>query len=332
VTRPATDGSEEPEGGRFSPQLMFEAASMYYLDDATQAEVAQTLGTSRATVSRLLSEARRQGIVRIDVVAPTARDGQALARRTAETLGIRSVRLGPSRQVGAVGTSLSAALSLALAEVGMGAGDVLLVSSGRTVYEAAQGRLPSLPGVRVAPMVGGQDEPEPWYQTNEITRQVAAKVGGVPTFLYAPALPGPGLHERLVGDAATRRVLELWSTARCAVVGIGAPPRTRRSLPQFVPRDPGLLHLAVGDICNHFFDAAGRPTPFPGSERLLAISEEALRSLPTSIAVAAGETKVPSIRAGAKAGFFTELVTDPWTAEALLTSSGYSTGRRLIGP
>ena len=40
---------------------------MYYTDEATQAEVADHLQTSRATVSRLLEEARRQGIVRIEV-------------------------------------------------------------------------------------------------------------------------------------------------------------------------------------------------------------------------------------------------------------------------
>jgi DNA-binding transcriptional regulator LsrR (DeoR family) len=38
---------------------MYSAARLYYLEDATQADVAQRLGTSRATVSRLLSEARR---------------------------------------------------------------------------------------------------------------------------------------------------------------------------------------------------------------------------------------------------------------------------------
>ena len=54
---------------------------------------------------------------------------------------------------------------------------------GRTVYEVAQTELPRLPGVLVVPTVGGQDEPEARYQTNEITQQVAAKVGGSPVFL-----------------------------------------------------------------------------------------------------------------------------------------------------
>jgi DNA-binding transcriptional regulator LsrR (DeoR family) len=312
------DGQVEHGSGRFSPRAMFEAASMYYLGDATQAGVARALGTSRTTVSRLLSEARRRGIVRIEVIRPPA-DDDAVAHRLAERLGLRAVHLAPcSGHVGAPGTSLSPALSAALSDVGFAPDDVLLVSSGRTVYEAAQGNLPAMPRVRVVPMVGGREEPEAWCHTNEITRLVAAKVGGHPFFLYAPALPGPELRERLVEDSATRQVLELWSRARCAIVGVGAPPRVRSTLPRFVPRDPGLLGRSVGDVCNHFYSVDGERIPFPGCERLIAISEQALRGLPTSIGVAAGARKVHSIIGAARAHYLTELVTDRSTAAALL--------------
>jgi DNA-binding transcriptional regulator LsrR (DeoR family) len=314
---PHADGQAQHGPGRFTARAMFEAASMYYLGDATQAGVARALGTSRTTVSRLLSEARRRGIVRIEVVPPPA-DDDAVARLLAQQLGIHRVHLAPSRPVEAAGTSLSPALSAALVGVGLAPDDVLLVSCGRTVYEAAQGDLPSLPRVRVVPMMGGREEPEVWCHTNETTRLVAARVGGHPSFLYAPALPGPQLRERLMQDPSTRQVLELWSRARCAIVGVGAPPRARGSLPRFVPRDPELLGRAVGDVCNHFYDLDGESIPFSGSERLIAIGEQTLRALPTSIAVAAGAGKVHSIIGAARARYLTELVTDRSTAAALL--------------
>src|SRR5687768_14576908 len=69
------------DGPRFSPQLLYTAATLYYVQDATQAEIADRLGTSRATVSRLLSEARRQGIVRIEVIEPVEADTALLAER-----------------------------------------------------------------------------------------------------------------------------------------------------------------------------------------------------------------------------------------------------------
>jgi DNA-binding transcriptional regulator LsrR (DeoR family) len=309
------------EGPRFSPRLLFTAATLYYVQDATQAEIADRLGTSRATVSRLLSEARRQGIVRIDVIEPVDADTALLAEQTAAALGLDAVHLSAVPASGSVtpGAALTPALAGALGKVGLVHGDVLIVSSGRTVFEVAQGDLPELPGVLVTPTVGGQDDPNAWYQTNEITRMVAAKIGGAPTFLYAPALPGPDLHERLLDDPSIRRVTNLWEKARCALLGVGAPPATRESIPAFVPTRA--VASAVGDICSRFFDRDGNDVPFPGGDRLIATSLELLRRIPASIAVAVGEVKVPGIIAGARAGYFNQLVTDIPTARALIAAA-----------
>ncbi len=46
------------------------AASLYYLDGLTQAEVAARLGVSRPTAGRLIARAKSDGLVRIDVVVP----------------------------------------------------------------------------------------------------------------------------------------------------------------------------------------------------------------------------------------------------------------------
>lgn len=311
--------SDQPS--RFPAHLLHAAATLYYLEDATQAQIAERLGTSRPTVSRLLSEARRQGIVKIEVVAPPEPVGSALEERLAAALGLTAVAVGAAVPGVAVGAALAPALGRLLLDVGLTAGDVLLLSSGRTVYEAAQARLPSLPGVRLAPTIGGQDEPEPWYQTNEIIRAAAARVGGVPTFLYTPALPGVDLHRSLLRDESIGKVLDMWQQARCVVMGVGPPPLTRSSVPRFLPQDITGLRDAVGDVCSRFYDDAGRPVAFAGDDRLMAIRLEALRELPVGIAVATGEAKVRAIAAGARAGYFDRLVTDEATAAGLLALS-----------
>jgi DNA-binding transcriptional regulator LsrR (DeoR family) len=45
-----------------------------------------------------------------------------------------------------------------------------------------------------------------------------------------------------------------------------------------------------------------------------------LRHIPVTIAVAAGQEKIDSIVAGARGGYFNQLVTDPTTAAAILAS------------
>ncbi|GAB3472401.1 sugar-binding domain-containing protein [Kineococcus endophyticus] len=307
--------------GRFPLALAHTAATLYYLQDATQAEIAERLGTSRATVSRLLQEARDRGLVRIEVLPLPEEDPGDLAERLRDALGLTAVHLTAPTSSAHLAEAVSPVLSRVLAGVGLAEGDVLLVSSGRTVYDIAQRELPTLPRVVVAPMVGGQDEPEPWYQTNEIARRVAVGVGGTPRFLYAPAFPGRALRRSLVADAEFKRFANLWETGRCAVMGVGAPPLQRSSIPGFVPTEQAPLRDSVGDVASRFYDADGREIDYDGSDRLIAIPLEVLRRVPDRIAVAYGTLKVPSVLAGARGGFFNHLVTDPATATALLAAA-----------
>ncbi|WP_422747167.1 sugar-binding transcriptional regulator [Mycobacterium sp. WMMD1722] len=325
VDGPVSDGSDVA-AGHFSASLLYAAAKLYYTEEATQAEVAGQLGTSRATVSRLLAEAKRRGIVRIEVVPPTDVGTGDLADRLARALSLTTVFLshpmpnpGPGRGiVDVMGAALAPAVGRALSAAGLLPGDVLLVSSGRTVYEVAQHELVPLPGVLVVPTVGGNDQPEEWYQTNEITRRVANRVNGRPNYLFAPALPGPELYPSLLNDPSIQRVLHLWPHARCALMGVGAPPLLRSDIPQFVPTRSSSLRSAVGDVCSRFYDADGDEVDFEGSDRLIAVGLEALRHVPVTIAVAVGRDKVPSIVAGARGGYFNQLITDPSTATAIL--------------
>ncbi len=317
-----------PDPGVYDPALLYAAARLYYEEEATQAEVAARLGTSRATVSRLLSEARRQGIVRIEVVPPGSElPADELARRVAGLLELESVYLSPAlppssgrSTVDVMGGTLAPAVARALSAAGLAPGDVLLVSSGRTVYEVSRFDLTPLPGVLVAPTVGGNDQPEEWYQTNEITRRVANRVGGRATYLFAPALPGPNLHPSLLQDPSIQRVLDLWPQARCALMGVGAPPLSRSDIPRFVPTDSTSLRRAVGDVCSRFYDRDGAPVGFEGIDRLIAIDLEVLRRIPVTIAVAVGADKVESIIGGARGGYYRRLVTDPATAGAIVAA------------
>ncbi|WP_217428557.1 sugar-binding transcriptional regulator [Microlunatus speluncae] len=323
--RPADLGrrGRAAEAGHFAASLLYTAAKMYYDEEATQADVANRLGTSRATVSRILAEARRRGIVKIEIVPPDEHADAGLAERVAALLGLERVYLSAPLRNGqrggdGLGPVLAPAVSTALTEAGLASGDVLLVSSGRTIYEVARYDLPPLPGVVVAPTVGGQDQPEGWYQTNEITRMVAARIGGRATYLFAPALPGPDLYKTLIKDPSIQRVLHLWPRARCVLSGVGAPPMVRSDMPHFVPAGEASLVDAVGDVCSRFYDRQGRPVSYAGSERLIALSLAELKRIPITIAVASGPDKINSILAAAQAGYFKRLVTDPATAERLL--------------
>ncbi|NRQ32685.1 MarR family transcriptional regulator [Nonomuraea sp. NN258] len=316
----AADVAPEAQA-RFPHELMYAAAHQYYLEDATQGDIAKRLGVSRATVSRLLTEARKQGIVEIRVHRPATLEDGPLAAEVAAALNLRRVYLVPKVSGPALGPWLAPGVARALAGVGLESGDVVLVSSGTTVYECAREGLGRFPGVTIAPAVGGQEEPQPWFQTNETTRILAERVGGVPAYLYAPAMPGPELFYSLKHEPSVRRVMDLWARAKCAIVGVGSAPLMRQMMPSFMPRDADSLRHAVGDVCSRIYDRDGAPVSYPGSERLVATGLDELRRVPASIAVAVGAEKVLSIVAGARGGYFNQLVTDTPTAEGLVAAA-----------
>lgn len=297
--------------------LMHQAARLYYLDDLNQAGIAAQLKVSRPTVSRLLAEARRIGLVQITVHDPTTVADDKRLDRLASALGIERVWLAPPR-----GQNITEALrdpvSQALHAVGLVPGDVLLVSSGRTVYELSRTALPSIPGIDIGPTVGGVAEPEAWHQTNEITRAVAERMRARPHFLFAQAMPSAAMRATLADDPDFQRVTGLWTAAKAALVGVGAPPVSRNSISTFIPLDDNSLRTAVGDVCLNFYDPSGAEIEFPGSERMVRISPDQLRRIPHTIAVATGDDKIQSVIAGARAGMFTQLVTDMPTAELVL--------------
>jgi DNA-binding transcriptional regulator LsrR (DeoR family) len=318
VSRQGPGGTGDDAPPRFPPELLYRAARLYYLEDATQAEVAAALGTSRPTVSRLLAEARATGIVHIEIREANAVPVAELEAQLVESLGLRRAYVTPSAKGVPLGTVLAPQVSLALEDAALRPGDGLLVSSGSCIHAVSQQPLPALPGVVLAPTVGGVDEPEARHQTNEITRTMAVKMHGDPVLLYAPAMPSPALYDVLLQDSSMQRVVSLWHTAKAALVGIAARPRGEPSLPA-VARTESYDHApAVGNICARPFDAQGRPISFPGSERLVAIRLEDLRRVPATIGCAVGPEKVPAIRAAARAGYINTLVTDSTTASLLV--------------
>ena len=56
-------------------RTLLEVARLYHLEGRSQAEVAALVGTGRSTVSRMLDEARRRGIVEVRLHDPSGRDG-----------------------------------------------------------------------------------------------------------------------------------------------------------------------------------------------------------------------------------------------------------------
>jgi DNA-binding transcriptional regulator LsrR (DeoR family) len=296
--------------------LVVTAAHLYYVEDRSQEEIAKQLGISRSTVSRLLAEARRNGVVRIEVTAQ--RPVAGLEDELAQQLGLERVYIAPGTAApDDPGAVLASAVGQALLDSELKAGDALLVSWGRATWSLSHADLPAIPGVVVVPALGGLNDEQPWVQTNEIARRIAARLEGSVLLLHAPAVPSAELRESLLTDESIRAALTRWDDAAAALVGIGAWSQAQPAPPSLLSLDAQTLQASAGDVAGRLFDADGAPMPYATESRLLGISREQLARVHRRIGVAVGTQKAEAIVAAARSRLVNVLVTDIITASTL---------------
>jgi DNA-binding transcriptional regulator LsrR (DeoR family) len=314
VTRPRSPRAQArpARGGA----LIVTAAHLYYVEERSQEEVAKQLGVSRSTVSRLLAEARQSGVVRIEVTALPPVDGfenELAAQLELERVYVAQGAAKPDDP----GAVLASAVGQALLDSELRAGDALLVGWGRATWSISHADLPKIPGVVVVPALGGLNDEQPWVQTNEIARRIAARLEGSVLLLHAPAVPSAELRESLLTDESIRAALTRWDDAAVALVGIGAWAQSQPVPPSFLSMDAKTLRATTGDVVGRLFDANGAPMPYATESRLLGISREQLARIPRRIGVAVGTQKVEAIVAAARSRLVNALITDVITASAL---------------
>lgn len=290
--------------------LMHTAAKLHFMDGVSQLEVARRMQVSTATVSRLLARAREDGIVRIHVADLDETDemGDALC----SALGLSAVRVLDSGKA----ASLSPQVGALLTEADLPPGSVIAIGWGRTVQSVIYAGLPAVPKCIVVPTIGGINETASHFQINEFVRNAAEQMQGTPKFLYAPSQPSAELRRVLIRDPDIAQIMDKWSKASAAVVGIGdiGHSTSLRSV-DFGHEN---AQSVVGDVARSYFGENGEEISWPGLENMVAISRNQLRQIPLCIGVAIGKEKVKAIIGAARSGMITTLVTDTNTALLIL--------------
>ena len=298
------------------------AARRYFLDGATKSEIATELGLSRFKVARLLDEALRDGIVRIEIDAVPEID-DVLSRELAVALGIRSAVVvrtveGPGEfQRSQLGRAAASVLADSLDD-----DDVLGISWGRTLHSMI-GHMPQLPGCAVVQIVGIVPSLELNVNSLELVRRLAARAGGAVYPLPVPLIvEDAAVAASLRADPHVARTIAMFPKVTRALVGIGAWTRGGSTLrASLSDGDAAALDAAgaVADCCSVVLDADGQEVRAAGiPDRCIAIGGDELRQVPDVVALSAGEGKVEAIRAALRSGLIHRLVTSEDTARALL--------------
>lgn len=287
---------------------------MYYMEGQTQESIAKELGLSRVKISRLLAEARKQGIVQIHITR-TLPEYYTIKKELQKRYGLKIAAVARDKQsLGEVGLDILLNLIQRQKPCRIGLGWSTTVSM--MAPYIVRGKFPKCYECYVHDLAGsyiGQRNP---YSISWLVAEALEAH-------YVP-LPVPVLVEnaQILKEPSIFKALEEASRVDVAFVGMGCMGNRSTLLktglvPQSIMDDLGERGV-LGEVLMRFFDENGRPVATPLDERIVSISWRAIKDIPLFIVMAGGNEKIPPLRAALKGGWVTGLVTDLNTAKSLL--------------
>jgi DNA-binding transcriptional regulator LsrR (DeoR family) len=312
-------------------RLATKVARMYYSQGIQQTEITDRLNIHQSTVSRLLKKAHELGIVRISVTAPTgihAEMEEELESRFDLKQAIVVDSIGNDE--GQIARDLGGAGAYFLELAAAKPGEVIGISSwSASLLEMIKAMHPSKikTGTKVVQILGGVGNPAAQTHATHLAERLAHLIGGSAVLLPVPSVTTSiDAKKVLLRESYVRAAVDLFNKVDTVLVGIGAvePSRLLASSGNVFSADE-LKRLrkqgAVGDICLQFFDTAGAPVRTELTDRVIGITLAQIRKAKRVIALAGGKRKVEAILGALNGGWINVLITDQWTAKAILDSS-----------
>lgn len=307
-------------------RLLNKVSSLYYEQDYNQQKIADRLNLSRPKVSRLLKQAREQGIVQISVVTPNANFIE-LENALENRFGLKEVVLVESdQQISSqvlkrqIGSATAEYLYRTVTE-----GDLIGVTWGTTLQAMLDTMQPkSINEVHIVQALGGVGPPEAKAHAADISRRLSQLLGGRLTLLPAPGIVGSvKAKEVLLNDRQVKGALEQFPNIDTLYVGLGAldtnPVLTKdtKEVTESVYREI-MSSGAVGDIALRFFDISGKEVSTTLKDLVIGVSPEQMMEIDTVVGIAGGPEKVEVIRGALNGNNINVLISDSLTAQRLL--------------
>ena len=312
-------------------RLALRAATMYYLDGLTQAEIASRLGVSRPTAGRLVARAKAKGLVRIDVAVPPdmrddlhADEERELERRFGLT---EAVVAGHGVDVGAPGRPASfasvgrAAAALLMRRVTPD--DVLGFTWGPEQVAVANALTPGVASCRAVVQLDGAMSTAAYQTGTEFILSRCADTLRASTLrLPAPLYADPSTVASMRSDSVISRTLEAGRRADAMLFGVGAVS-TSTTLFEGSYLDIRMLDElvsmgAVGEIGGRFFDAHGAPVDTELQQRAVSVPLEDIRTCAKTLLISSGAGTYQATLGALRGKLARLLVCDSASARGLL--------------
>lgn len=319
---------------RNDERFLMKVVDMYYKDEMSQEKIAKKLDVSRTTISRALSKAKKEGYVKIIIDFP-AENSIELEKKLEEKYQLKEAVAVRSGNEEASDYLVAKEAALYLARV-IKSNMLLGVTWGRTMkkivdaFDSDQiGRQLKVKGVEVVPMLGttvpetADREDLRLSYSSLLSNKLAEMAGGISYSLPAPMyVRNLETKNVLLKEPQIAEALKKARNCRIGIFGIGTMSEHSSLAALDKEKKDMILEMSekggAGELIGRVFDREGNAITSEIDERLIGLTLEEIRKIPTRVGVAFGREKTGAIHAAVNSGIINVLITDSLTAERLL--------------
>lgn len=304
--------------------LLADVAELYYVNNQNQAEIAQKMGVTRSMVSRMLTEARKLGLVKFQIERPYNLDND-LTNIFRNKFNLKQAAIVAVPEGQPLLTSIGKIAARILIK-NLHRNSLLGTSWGTAISATVdEVKLPyPLSGIKVVQLLGAVGTRLHQYNGTSIVRRLEEKLDGEGIYLNAPYLVDEvQAASMLMKNRDVHEALAYGNRADTALLGIGSTDSD--SSPYFLAgfiNESELSSIqaseAVGDVCGLFFDINGKMCCPEFNDHTVGIRFENLIKIPNRIGVAGGSAKIKPLVGALTGGLINVLITDSMTAKAVL--------------
>lgn len=315
--------------------LIVKVARMYYEQNMSQDQIARALITSRSNISRILSVAKKRGIVEIKINESTKRETE-IEEMLISRFGLRAALVAKvprsTSDYKAVGQlAVQSFLNHLKPRV------KVAISWGRSIQAMVDALdNESRPDLTFVPLMGGMTAIPSAYSGETLIRSLAEKFNAEYQILHAPTIvQSSEIKVALMKEPSVASVIESVRNADVAFVGIGS--RGANSSVHILQsagidekNNPEFFTKWAGDLAGRFFDRDGKSVSKQLDSRTVGLELDEIAKIRRVVGVAAGDEKTEGILAALRGGLISELVTSSNCALKLLEAAESKKLKELV--
>ncbi len=305
-------------------KLISKIAQLYYIENYMQRDIAEKLSISRVDVSRMITKAKKLGMVSIKINSSDNVYGDMEMKLENQYNLKECVIVSTFEKETNTFAEMAKYLSEILDRIVIG-GFQIGVSFGYSLGIISQYiELKKKENINVIPIIGSLGVIEEGINSNVIAKNFANGFGGISYIINSPAvLESIEAKKVMENDESNKKLFEVSRDLDIAIVGATdlGPQSSLYKFSNYKKEDFDYLSKlgVVGVVNLSSIDKEGNRIHNVVDERTIALPFERLRKISTVILIAVGKRKKEIIKAALRSGVIKIFMTDEDTAKSIIS-------------